>query len=83
MSDASSAFDAVVDSYQGLAANVLRMLHLEIRCHILHGIHEAMSGTFLLDQLLNEPDPRILALNEDIINFDEEITTHLSKSQHR
>lgn len=81
--DSAVAFDGVVTSYQQLAANVLRMLHVEIRYHIIYHINRSISRTFLLEQELNDPDPEILALNADIVDFDEEATTHLMPQQQR
>jgi hypothetical protein len=76
-----SAFDGVHNSYLQLSSSVLRMLHFEIRGHIMLYINRSMSRTFQLDQLLNEPDPEVVSLNADLVGFDEELATHLQSSQ--
>jgi exocyst complex component 4 len=79
--DSAKAFDSVVGSYQDLAETVLHTLHVEIRCHIIYHINRSMDRTFLLNSELNDPDPEVLALNSDVVGFDEEVVSHLQESQ--
>jgi exocyst complex component 4 len=79
--DSAIEFDGVVSSYHELAAIVLRMLHVEIRCHIVYHMNMSMSRTFLLNTEHNDPDPEVLALNSDVVNFDEEVAAHLQEPQ--
>lgn len=75
-----SAFDNVVSSYQELAGTVLLTLHLEIRCQIIQSLSVALSpdtAPYLLEQVVNDPDPRILALNADLVSYDETATRFL------
>jgi exocyst complex component 4 len=76
-----SAFDGVYQSYEELSAKVLRLLHVEIRTHIIFYIQKSMARTFLLDQELNEPDPEVVSLNADLVGFDEELASHFQPTQ--
>jgi exocyst complex component 4 len=69
--ETAEQFDAAVGLYRQLAMTASRMLHLEIRCHVLHYVEKAMARTFLLDSEMHEPDPEVVALNADIVVFDE------------
>ncbi|KAH7393163.1 Sec8 exocyst complex component-specific domain-containing protein [Cadophora sp. MPI-SDFR-AT-0126] len=78
------AFDSIVSSYQELAATVLLTLHMEIRCQIIHSLAIALSpesAPYLLEQVVNDPDPRILSLNADLVSYDETITTFLREKE--
>jgi len=49
-------------------------LHAEIRCQIIHSLTIALSpasAPYLLEQVVNDPDPRILSLNADLVSYDE------------
>jgi exocyst complex component 4 len=53
---------------------VLLTLHLEVRCQVIQSLSVALSpetAPYLLEQVVNDPDPRILALNADLISYDE------------
>lgn len=79
-----SAFDSIVSSYQELAATVLLTLHMEIRCQIIHSLAIALSpesAPYLLEQVVNDPDPRILSLNADLVSYDETITNFLREKE--
>lgn len=70
----TSAFDSIVSSYQELAALVILTLHMEIRTQIIHSLSLALSPTtapYVLEQVVNDPDPRILSLNADLVAYDE------------
>ncbi|EKD18973.1 uncharacterized protein L3040_008561 [Drepanopeziza brunnea f. sp. 'multigermtubi'] len=78
------AFDSVVSSYQELAGTALLTLHMEIRCQIIHSLAIALSpesAPYLLEQVVNDPDPRILALNADLVSYDETITNFLRERE--
>ncbi|KAF2421264.1 hypothetical protein EJ08DRAFT_738247 [Tothia fuscella] len=82
LSDESKvAYDGLVTSFQELATNALRMLHVEIRCHVIYHVTRSMARTFLLNQEHNDPDPEVLALNTDILDFDEEAGDYLEDQQ--
>jgi exocyst complex component 4 len=76
----SSAFDSIVSSYQELAGTVLLTLHMEVRCQIIHSLSIALSpetAPYLLEQVVNDPDPRILSLNADLVSYDETVVRFL------
>jgi exocyst complex component 4 len=79
--ETAAAFDGVYKSYLELSGEVLRMIHLEIRCHVIYYTRKSMDRPFLLEQDINEPDPEVVALNADLVGFDEDLTTHLQAPQ--
>ncbi|KAK5170835.1 hypothetical protein LTR04_003094 [Oleoguttula sp. CCFEE 6159] len=81
--DTAVAFDSVITSYQNLATLVLRTLHLELRTHAIHRIRYSLRPSYALDQLLDTPDSGILALNADLVAFDEELALHFRPTSHR
>jgi exocyst complex component 4 len=63
-----------VSSFTELAGTVLLTLHMEVRCQIIHALSTALSpasAPYLLDQVVNDPDPRILNLNASLVLYDE------------
>jgi exocyst complex component 4 len=79
--ETAAAFDGVHHSYLQLSRTILLLIHAEARAHIFFYVNAAMSRTFELDQLLNEPDPEVVALNADLVGLDEELATHLQPAQ--
>ena len=77
-----SAFDGVVNSYQELAATVLLTLQVEVRCQVIYHISDSLRSNYVLEQPVNDPDPAILALNAELVNFDEDVSTHLRELEH-
>ncbi|CAG8981332.1 hypothetical protein HYALB_00005132 [Hymenoscyphus albidus] len=74
------AFDSIVSSYQELAGTVLLTLHMEIRCQIVHALTIALSpesAPYLLEQVVNDPDPKILSLNADLASYEETVVRFL------
>ncbi|PWW71896.1 hypothetical protein C7212DRAFT_354840 [Tuber magnatum] len=70
-----SGFDSVVNSFQELANTILFTLRAEARCHVLHYLGICMKeGNYCLDSTVNTPDSNILALNADLVWFDEDIS---------
>ncbi|KAL2023823.1 hypothetical protein VTK56DRAFT_1090 [Thermocarpiscus australiensis] len=70
------SFDSILASYEELASVALRTLHMEIRCRIAHSLHTALSpqqsgAPYLLDRVVDAPDPAILSLNAEMVAFDE------------
>jgi len=69
-----------VSSYQELAGTVLLTLHMEVRCQIIHSLSIALSpesAPYLLEQAVNDPDPKILSLNADLVSYDETVVRFL------
>ncbi|KAI5791293.1 Sec8 exocyst complex component-specific domain-containing protein [Pyronema domesticum] len=73
--DTVSAFDGVVASFQELAGTILYTLHAETRCRVLYHLGKAITeGNYCLDNPVATPDSNVLALNTDIVWFDEDIS---------
>ncbi|RDW70332.1 hypothetical protein BP5796_08729 [Coleophoma crateriformis] len=78
------AFDSIVSSYQELAATVLLTLHMEIRCQVVNSLAKTLSPTsapYLLEQVVNDPDPKILSLNSDLVSYDETVVRFLREKE--
>ena len=79
------SFDSIVSSYEELAETALLTLHLEVRCRIAYALGVALSpeatAPYLLDQDVNEPDPQILALNSELIAYDETVVRCLVRDR--
>jgi exocyst complex component 4 len=69
-------------AYQGLATTALITLHVDIRCGLIHMISRVLKAPYLLDQAVNEPDPNILALNADLLSFDDNLTIFLPDKEY-
>lgn len=80
--DYHSPFDAILLAYQELATTVLLTLHVDIRCGLIHMITRVLKAPYLLDQAVNEPDPYILALNADLLSFDDNLTFFLPDGEY-
>lgn len=81
--DTAVEFDGVVESYQQLGDNVVRLLHVEIRNHVTFYLVKSMDRNFLLPNEVHEPDEQVLKLNADIVGFEEELVGHLLPTQQR
>lgn len=78
------AFDSVVSSYQELAGTVILTLHMELRTQIIHSLTLALSPStapYVLEQNVNDPDPRILSLNADIVAYDSTVSHFLPQRE--
>jgi exocyst complex component 4 len=56
---------------------------MEVRCQIVQSLCVALSpdsAPYLLEQVVNDPDPRILTLNADLVSYDE-ITTRFLRDK--
>jgi exocyst complex component 4 len=77
-------FDGIVSSYHNFAGTVLLTLHMEVRCQIINALTTALSpetAPYLLEQVVNDPDPRILSLNADLVSYDETIVHFLRERE--
>ncbi|KAF2653742.1 hypothetical protein K491DRAFT_717810 [Lophiostoma macrostomum CBS 122681] len=79
--ETAAEFDSVLTSYQTLSTTVLRTLHLTLRTTILFSLSRLVRPTYTLDTLLNEPDPAIISLNNDLVSFDTTLSTYLPPPQ--
>lgn len=77
------AFDTILTSIRSLATTALLTLHLDIRLGIIHMLTRAFGSPYLLPQPAQDPDPTVLALNTDLLSFDDTLTTHLPDREHR
>ena len=53
---------------------------MEVRCQIISALTTALSpdtAPYLLEQVVNDPDPRILSLNADLVSYDETVVRFL------
>ena len=53
---------------------------MEVRCQIINALTTALSpetAPYLLEQIVNDPDPRVLSLNADLVSYDETIVRFL------
>ena len=80
---ACSAFDGIISSFRDLATTILYTLHTDIRCGVIHMITRVLHAHYLLDQPANDPDPSVLALNADLVSFDDKIIAYLPDEEHR
>lgn len=57
---------------------------MEVRCRIVHSLRVALdpkTAPYLLDQDVKEPDPQIIALNSELIAYDETIVKFLRERE--
>ncbi|KZF19192.1 hypothetical protein L228DRAFT_254478 [Xylona heveae TC161] len=81
--ESAVTFDGVVNSYRELATTALFTLHLEIRCQAIQKLSQVFQNTHKLEQAVNEADPTIIALNSNLVTFDETISTYVGKREHQ
>ncbi|WPH00708.1 putative exocyst complex component sec8 [Acrodontium crateriforme] len=81
--DAQTAtqFDAVVTSFSELGNLVLRILHVDLRLHLLHGIYASMDTTYVLSQPYNDPNAAILTLTARLGTYGATTSAHLLPPQ--
>lgn len=76
-------FDGIISAYEDLASKALLTLHVDMRCGIIHMLSRMFQAQYLLNQPVNEPDPNILALNADLLSFDDTLTAHLPNPEYQ
>ena len=80
--ESMKAFDTILTSYHDLAVTALLTLHLDIRCGVIHMLSKTLQSHYLLDQPATEPDGSVLALNADLLSFDDSLTNYLTETEH-
>ncbi len=80
--ETAPAFDSILASFRSLAITALLTLHLDIRCGVIHMLSRTLREPYLLAQPMRDPDPSALALNADLLNFDDNLTTYLPSQEH-
>lgn len=71
--DTAAGFDRAVGQYRALADTAIDTLHLEMRCHAIYHLQRGLQETYLLEQMVAEPDAEMIDLNADLAAFDEEL----------
>jgi exocyst complex component 4 len=80
--DNASTFDGAMASYSELATTSILTLHAEVRCHAAYYLDASLhDGNYNLDSPVHETDPRILALNAGLLNFDEDVAHYLGRRE--
>ena len=82
------SFDSILTSLSELAALSLRTLHLEVRLRTIHSLATTLSPpsptkstpSYCLTHPVSDPDPSILALNAEMVAFDE-TTSHFLRER--
>jgi hypothetical protein len=82
LSKLRSAFDKTLASIRELATTALLTLHLDIRAGIIHMLTRTLSMSYLLPHPATDPDPSILALNGDLLNLENTLSTQLPGAEH-
>ena len=76
-------FDGIISAYEDLASKALLTLHVDMRCGIIHMLSRTFQAQYLLNLPANEPDSNILALNADLLSFDDTLTAHLPNPEYQ
>lgn len=69
-----------MSSFEELAATALLTLHMEVRCRVIYSLRNTLSpdsAPYILEQDVNEPDPQIISLNQELVLLDETIVEFL------
>ncbi|KAL6835000.1 exocyst complex component [Trichoderma camerunense] len=78
--ESAQTFDTIVSSFEELAATALLTLHMEVRCRVIYSLRNTLSpdsAPYILEQDVNEPDPQIINLNQELVLLDETIVEFL------
>ena len=74
-------FDQALASYGNLAQRTLFTLQLDVRFRLLQTGLNLLEAPYLLEQPVNEADRAIMQLNDDLLTYDEAITTYLPSKE--
>jgi exocyst complex component 4 len=81
--DAGRPFDEILDAYRELAVAALFTLHVDLRCDIILTMAHVLHSPYVLDPPAREADPGVLALNSDLIGFDESLKSLLPDREYQ
>lgn len=81
--DLASRFDECVSSMRTLALDAIFTLHVNIRFGVIHTITRMLGAPYILHHPTNNPDPSVLSLSADLLDFDEDLASHVSIPEHR
>jgi hypothetical protein len=83
----SRQFDELLASYESLAQTTLFTLRLELRCHVIYFLDQAVrEGNFGLteDEAEEEDlDPAMIELCKDLVSFEELLSTTLQSKEYK
>ncbi|PNP53492.1 hypothetical protein THARTR1_06186 [Trichoderma harzianum] len=82
--ESAQTFDTIVSSFEELAATALLTLHMEVRCRVIYSLRNTLSpdsAPYILEQDVNEPDPQIISLNQELVLLDETIVEFLKDKE--
>ena len=76
------AFEALLSNFSTISRSCLYSLRLEMRLHAMYYIDLAMiEGNYFMYNQVQEPDAYIWKLNQDLTEFQQEITDSLSPNK--
>ncbi|CAO1603957.1 exocyst subunit [Xanthoria calcicola] len=81
--ESAATFDGVIASVRSLALDALFTLQIDIRCGIAHMLGQLYNAPYSLPYPTNNPDPSVLALNSDLLSFDDALSSYLHDKDHR
>lgn len=81
--ESAATFDGVIASMRSLALDALFTLQIDIRCGIAHMLGQLYNAPYSLPYPTNNPDPSVLALNSDLLSFDDALSSYLHDKDHR
>ncbi|KAL7752158.1 exocyst subunit [Sorochytrium milnesiophthora] len=75
----AARMDVLLNNFEIIANICLLTLRLELRCHVMYYLDLAMrEGSYFLDDDICEPDTYVLHLNDDLIIFEDIVSSCLS-----
>ncbi|KAF4573092.1 hypothetical protein EYR36_007602 [Pleurotus pulmonarius] len=76
-------FQALLKTYEQLAELVLYTIRIDIRCRVIHHLSAAFqNGNYDLERESTQPDSNIAKLNAELTQFEEMVSSRLSKEAH-
>ncbi|KAG6855659.1 hypothetical protein H0H87_012345 [Tephrocybe sp. NHM501043] len=74
----SLRFQALLKTYEQLSGLILDTIRIDVRCRTIYYLESSMrQGEYCIDSDANEPDPRIVNLNAELIKCDDFVSTCL------
>src|SRR6266516_872087 len=78
-------FDSLLTSYSSLAQTTLFTLRLELRCHVIYYLDQAIrEGNFAISQEDFEDedtDPTVISLCKDLVSFEQLLSSTLPSAE--
>ncbi|KAL8676645.1 MAG: hypothetical protein Q9186_006856 [Xanthomendoza sp. 1 TL-2023] len=81
--ESAATVDGILTSMRSMALDALFTLHVDIRCGIAHMMGQMLNASYSLSYPTNNPDPAVLALNADLLSFDDALSSYLPSKEHR